>query len=76
MPGLDAKVSVLKTASIILSSRSSQRYCLAQTLIKTPNTQYIQRYNCAKTQEQTAKSKNKFIHWVASQQALLVYAPS
>ena len=28
------EVSVLKTASIILSSRSSQRYCLAQTLIK------------------------------------------
>jgi hypothetical protein len=43
---------------------------LAQTLIKTPKTQYIQRDNCANTQEQKAKSKNKFIRWVASQQAL------
>ena len=29
------KLSVFKTASIILSSKSSQRHCLAQTLIKT-----------------------------------------
>jgi hypothetical protein len=70
------KVSVLKTASIIFSSRSPQRYCLAQTLIKTPKTQYIQRDNCAKTQEQKAESKNNLIHWVASQQELSFYALS
>jgi hypothetical protein len=49
---------------------------LAQTLIKTQKTQSNQRGNCANTQEQKVKSKNKFIHWVASQQALSFYAPS
>ena len=52
------------------SSRSPQRYCLAERPNKTPQTQHIQRDICANTQEQKAKSKNKFIHWVASQQAL------
>jgi hypothetical protein len=60
----------------MLSSRSPQRYCLAQTLIKIPKTQYIQRDNYANIQEQKAKNKNKFIYWVASQQALSFYAPS
>jgi hypothetical protein len=54
----------------------SQRLCLAQTLIKTPKTQYIQRDIRANTQEQKAKSKNNFIRWVASQQALSFYALS
>jgi hypothetical protein len=49
---------------------------LAQTLIKTPKTQYIHRDIFANTQEQKAKSKNKFIHWVASEQALSFYALS
>ena len=51
-------------------SMLSQRLCLAQTLNKTPKTQYIQRDICADTQEQKEKDKNKFIRWVASQQAL------
>jgi hypothetical protein len=49
---------------------------LAQTLNKTSKTQYIQSDNCAKTQEHKVKRKNKFIHWVASQQALSFYALS
>ena len=57
-------------------SMLSQRLCLAQTLIKTPKTQYIQRDICANTPKQKAKSKKKIIRWVASQQALSFYAPS
>jgi len=49
---------------------------LAQKPNKTPKTQYIQRDICANTQEQKAKRKNKFIRWVASQQALSFYALS
>jgi hypothetical protein len=62
IPALDAKVTVLKTASIILSSKSSQRYCLAQTLIKTQKHHDTSSMTAKTKQNKTETSKRNLFY--------------